>query len=432
MYDHHEPTRSPALFIHNARLNGTATDALIENGTFTAIAPALTPPEGAERLDAAGKLLVPAFYNAHTHAAMTFLRGYADDMELFAWLNNHIWPAEGRLTSEDIYWGTKLAILEMIHSGTVFFNDMYWEPEMALRAADEMGVRAAIGRLYIEASPGVILERNVLSTQALESAYRASSAKDRIQLTYAPHAVYTVSGITLRRIAEMARETGDRIHIHASETEKEVKDCMAANGMSPIAWLDTCGLLTSRTVLAHCVHLSEEDIAILNHRGTVAVHNPNSNFKLCSGQFDYRKVAEEARCRVALGTDGCASNNSLSMFDEMKLAALNAKIRSGDPTCGKAADIWRMATRDGAEAFGINAGVIAVGKLGDALLLDPDAPCLIPEHHLDANIVYAADPSCVDTVICAGRILMRNRRIDGEEAIIEAARAQLARHTQST
>ena len=420
-------TDSASLFIHHAKLNGDVVDALIENGIFTAIAPSLTAPQGITAIDADGKLLVPAFYNAHTHAAMSFLRGYADDMELFTWLNDHIWPAEGRLSSEDIYWGSKLAILEMIRSGTVFFNDMYWEPEMTLRAADEMGVRAAIGRLYIESSPGVILERNLLSTEALESAYRASSAKDRIQLTYAPHAVYTVSGITLRRIAEKAGASGGIIHIHASETRQEVDTCVKENGMSPIAWLDTCGLLTSRTVLAHCVHLSEADIELLRNRGTVAVHNPNSNYKLCSGQFDYLQVAEKARCRGALGTDGCASNNNLSMFDEMKLAALNAKIRSGVPTCGNAADIWEIATRGGAEAFGINAGVIAVGKLGDALLLDPDAPCLIPEHHLAANVVYAADPSCVDTVICAGRLLMRNRKIDGEEEILAGVREQLRR-----
>jgi 5-methylthioadenosine/S-adenosylhomocysteine deaminase len=412
------------LLIRNARLDGRMTDALIRDGVFQTIAPHIAvPQQGTPTLDAGGKILAPAFYNAHCHAAMTLLRGYADDMELFTWLNKFIWPAEGRLTTQDIYEGTRLAIIEMIHSGTVFFNDMYWEPEISLKAADEMGVRAAIGRLYIEESPGKILERNVLSTQALESAYRESAAKDRLLLTYAPHAIYSVSGITLRRIAETAKQDGGIIHIHASETRHEVEECQKANKMSPIAWLDTCGLLTPRTILAHCVHLSEADIALIRNRGSVAVHMPCSNYKLCSGAFDFRAVYETGHCRVALGTDGCASNNNLSMFDEMKFAALSAKLRSGDPACAKAEDVWRIATRESAEAFGIHAGVIGEGWLGDCILLDPDSPHLVPEHNLAANMVYSADTSCVDTVICAGRILMQDKAIPGERDIISAARA---------
>ena len=415
------------LLIRKAMFKGKITDALIEKGVFTAIAPSIDPPQGVPVLDAAGKILVPAFYNAHTHSAMTLLRGYADDMELFTWLNKFIWPAEAKLTTRDIYAGSRLAIVEMIRSGTVFFNDMYWEPEVTLKAAEEMGMRAAIGRLFIEESPGKILERNLLSTEALESAYKNSPARDRLQLTYAPHAIYTVSGITLKRIAEMSRSTGDRIHIHAAETRQEVDDCLKAHNMTPIAWLDTCGLLGPNTLLAHCVHLTPDDIALIRDRGAVAIHMPCSNYKLCSGQFDYKAVFEAGRCRTAIGTDGCASNNNLSMFDEMKLAAMNAKIRSGDPTCGKASDIWEIATRYGAEAFGIPSGVIGKGKLGDAVLLNPDLPCMAPKFNIHANIVYSADTSCVDTVICNGRILMKDAKIEGEEEILEEART-CARH----
>ena len=181
--------------------------------------------------------------------------------------------------------------------------------------------------------------------------------------------------------------------------------------MTPVAWLDKCGLLTDRTILAHGVHLADDDIRLIRDRGAVVVHNPCSNYKLCSGQFDFRRVFEEGGCRVALGTDGCASNNSLSFFDEMKLAALNAKIQSGDPECGKATDIWRIATRGGAQAFGLDGGEIAVGRLGDAILLDPSVPAFNPPRNLASALVYAADTSCVDTVICAGRVLMRHKAL---------------------
>lgn len=414
------------LLIRNATLDGDPVDLLVEDGMFRKIAPRIEA-DAARVLDAGGKLIVPPFYNAHTHAAMTLLRGYADDMELHTWLNDFIWPAEARLTAEDIYNGTRLAILEMIRTGTVFFSDMYWHPEATLRAVEEMGIRAAIGRLFIEGSPGTILERNVESNAVLEANHRASPARDRVLLTHAPHAVYTVSGTTLHSVAERADALGEFLHVHASETRREVEDCLRATGKTPIAWLDECGMLGPRTLLAHCVHLSEEDIARIRERGAVVVHMPCSNYKLTSGAFDYHATVERGKCRFALGTDGCASNNSLSMFDEMKLAALSAKLRSGQPTCGKDTDIWRAATRGGAEAFGLRGGVIAEGAAADALLLDQDHPMLVPEHNLAANMVYAADSACVDTVLCAGRILMANRRVDGEGAILDAARTSARR-----
>lgn len=411
-----------SLLIRNARLNGKTTDALIIDGIFKTIAPNIPAPEGIEVLDAKGKILAPAFYNTHTHSAMTLFRGYADDMELFTWLNNYIWPVEAHLTPEDVYIGTQLAIVEMIRSGTVFFNDMYWDPAATLRAADDMGMRAMVGRMYIEESPGVISQQNVKASRELEETWEASAAKDRVQLTYAPHAIYTVSEITLKRIAEEAKVTGNYIHIHASETKKEVDDCMKANGISPIAVLDRCGILTPKTVLAHCVHLSTEDIELIKKRGCIIAHMPNSNYKLCSGALKFKQIYQDVGCRLTIGTDGCASNNNLSMFDEMKLAALSAKLTSGDPSAGAASDILRITTEESAKAFGIHGGVIAEGYVGDAILLNPELPCMVPESHLDANIVYSADTSCVDSVICDGKILMKDQKIEGEKEIIEAAR----------
>lgn len=411
-----------SLLIRNARLDGKTTDALIIDGIFKTIAPSLSAPEGVEVLNAKGKILAPAFYNAHAHSAMTLFRGYADDMELFTWLNKYIWPAEAHLTPDDVYIGTKLAIVEMIRSGTVFFNDMYWDPAATLRAADEMGMRAMVGRMFIEESPGKILDQNIKASKELEKDWRGCSGKDRIKLTYGPHAIYTVSEITLKKIAEEAKITGDYIHIHAAETKKEVDDCIKANGITPIAVLDRCGILTPKTVLAHCVHLTKEDMKLIRARGSIIAHMPISNYKLCSGALKFKEIYEEIGCRFTIGTDGCASNNNLSMFDEMKLAALSAKLGSGDPSSGAAADILRIATEEGAEAFGIHGGKIAEGYVGDAILLNPELPCMVPESHLDANIVYSADTSCVDTVICDGKILMEDRFIRGEQEIIEAAR----------
>ncbi len=414
------------LLLRNTRLDGVATDVWIENGRFARIAPVIDAP--AERvIDAGGKLLVPAFYNAHSHAAMTLLRGYADDLPLQPWLQEYIWPAEARLTPDDVYHGTRLAILEMLRTGTVFFNDMYWHPQAALRAVEDMGVRAGLGRLFIEERPGTVREPCRTANALLEDAYRRSSARDRVMLSYAPHAVYTVSGTTLRAVAEQAADSDALLHIHASETRHEVEECLRSTGLTPVAWLDACGVLGPRTVLAHGVHLTPDDIARIRDRGAVVAHMPCSNLKLTSGLFDYEAVVERGGCRVALGTDGCASNNNLSMFEEMKFAALCAKSRSGNPTCGKDTDVLRLATRGGAEAFGLRAGMVAEGFEADALLLDPDHPLLVPEHNLAANLVYSADSACVHTVLCAGRVVLDAGHVEDEAQILAAARASARR-----
>ena len=413
-----------SLLIRNVRLDGGGTDVLIEGNRFVRIAPGIEC-EGARVIDGSGKAIVPPFYNTHTHAAMTLLRGYADDMELFTWLNDYVWPAEAKLTGDDIRIGTRLAALEMIRTGTVFFNDMYWYQPDTVRAVREMGLRAAVGLLYISGSDGEVLERNRRCNEELLELGDDSSV--RISVTYAPHAVYTVAEPILRAVAEDSARTGRVIHIHASETAREVEECVGAHGMSPVAYLDSLGVLGPRTVLAHAVHLSDEDIDIIRERKSWISHCPCSNFKLASGQFRYHKAVELGGCRFTLGTDGCASNNNLSMLEEMKFAALSAKNESGEPTAGRDGDILHAATRAGAEAFGIDAGLIEEGKLADALLVDLAHPLMTPDYHLAANLVYSADSSVIDTVICDGRILMENRRIDGEEEILADARRTCVR-----
>ena len=412
------------LLIRNTRVNGAPVDALIKDNRFAALGAGLDASAGVEVLDAGGMAMIPAFYNAHTHAAMSLFRGFADDLDLFVWLNEYIWPAEAKLTPEDIYDGSRLAILEMIKTGTVFFNDMYWHQAETVRAAEEMWVRAAIGLLYIESSPGVVLERNVRDNAAIVAA--RGSYSDRIMVIPAPHAIYTVSGLTLERVREEAQAFGGYLHIHAAETRREVDDCRQAHQATPIAYLDRLGVLGPRTILAHCCHLTDDDIALLRERDCVVAHNPCSNLKLVSGRFRFQAAAQ-AGIRIALGTDGCSSNNNLSMLEEMKFAALAAKDEAGDPTAGKAEDVFAAATVDSARAFGLEAGEIAPGQLADCLLLDNDNSLLVADHHLLANVVYSADSSCIDTVICNGRVLMRHRVVPGEEEIIARGRAAAGR-----
>ena len=400
--------------LKNVVLNGKITSILIENNLISAIAPDLDCPD-AEFFDGNGKLAVlPPFYNAHNHAAMTLLRGYAEDMELFDWLSNHIWPVEAKLSAEDIYIGTKLAAVEMIRSGTVYFNDSYWHPEAALRAVKETGMRATLGMLYL----GNISDDAKAANAAL---IEAAQDVETIQVAHTPHAIYTVDKPTLQKIAAMMETDGRKVHIHVSETAKEVEDCLKEHNMTPVEYLDSLGLISERAMLAHCVHLTDRDREIIAAKGAYIAHNPVSNMKLCSGMFNF-EAAKKAGCRIAIGTDGTSSNNNLSMIDEMKSAALTAKVTAALPTAGKTADIFHAATVTGAEFAGVDAGIIAAGKVADMILVDLDHPVMSAGYDLIADMVYAADSSVIDSVICNGKFLMQNRIIPQEKEIIAEAR----------
>ena len=405
------------ILIKNAVLNNVVCDIAIENGVFTAVEKTITLP--AEKvIDAKGRYAIcPPFYNTHTHMAMTLLRGYADDLELFDWLSNHIWPAEALLTEEDVYIGTKLAILEMIKSGTIFFNDSYWHPRAIAKAAMEMGVKAEVGLLYLSIEDGSVL-KNEQNEALLDM---KDVLPEQIRIAHSPHAIYTVSSERLKKVVADAVLDGRRIHIHAAETKKEFDDCLKEHKMTPIAYLNSLGVLTSKTILAHCVHLTDDDRRIIAQTGAVIAHNPVSNQKLCSGIFDWHE-ASAAGCRITIGTDGCSSNNNLSMFEEMKFAALSAKVSSMDPKCGKAEEIYQAATVNGAEAFGYHSGVIAPGYDADAILVDLDCPEMVGDYNLVSNLVYAASKDVVNTVISSGKIIMENKAVSGEREIISSAR----------
>lgn len=407
-----------SIKISQVLFNNNIVDVAIENDRIQAIAPRLGGAFDTV-IDGHNKLLIPPFYNTHCHAAMTLLRGIADNLELMEWLEKHIWPAENNLTAEAVYHGSKLAILEMIKSGTVFFNDMYFFPEETLRAAEEMGIRAAIGMIAIDTTLPEKRSKYIYDNERLFE--KRSEYSDRMILTLAPHAVYTVHEKTLREIAGRSALENLPIHIHLSETSGEVEQCMALHKMSPVQYLDKLNLLTPRTVAAHAVHLSDEDIEILAERKVSVSYNPCSNYKLSSGRFRYRDLMN-AGVNITFGTDGCASSDNLSMFDEMKFGALGAKNEQNSSTACSVNEIFDCATHAGAAAFGINSGVIAEGRKADLVLIDLDTPMMIASHNPVSNLVYAADSSCVDTVICNGKILMQNRIVPGEKEIIAQAR----------
>lgn len=407
-----------SILLHNVTLNRQKTDILIENGRFAKIAPQQKAP-AAQIVDCKGLAVLPAFYNTHSHAGMSLFRGISDDKNLFDWLNHDIWPREARLTPQMIYTATKFSILEMLKSGTVFFADMYFEPEMILKAAAEMGVRAAVSLSTCD----LFDPRRRKSEEAKVEAYMAlpNPAPERLSKVLTIHAVYTASAELIRFNVETAAKHNLRLHIHACETAKEVADCRKQHGCSPIQYLDKLGALSDKTILAHAVFLDDADIDLLAEKGVWLSTNPSSNYKLASGVFMLQKLLDRG-CKITMGTDSMASNNNLSMLDEMKLCALSAKIQSNNPTAGAAADIFKIATRNGAEAFGIDAGEIQEGRLADCILVNLDNHFLVPDYNLVSNMVYAADSSCIDTVICNGQIVMQNRRLSGEAELLDDIR----------
>jgi len=405
-----------SILIKNCLLNQKETDVFIEENKISEISPKCGESAD-EIIDGRGKAIIPGLVNAHTHAAMTLLRGYADDMALNQWLEQKIWPLEAKLTEDDVYWGAKLACLEMIKSGTTFFNDMYWHWSGTARAVNEMGIRAAISLVFIDnLDPEKAKEQIKLN----EKIYRENkNFGKRIIFAMGPHSIYTVSEQSLVWIKEFAQRNGLPIHIHVSETKEEVDNCIKTNKLRPIEYLDKIGFLGPNVIACHCVWVNKNEIDILSKNHVKVVINPTSNMKLASGLFPYKEMKN--KLTVCLGTDGCSSNNNLDMLEAMKIAALSQKINSNDPMSLSAKEAFDMGTINGAKAFNLNCGEIKEGKLADILLIDLKKPEMMPMHDLTSNLVYSANGSCVDTVICDGKIIMKGGKVENEEKIIEKA-----------
>jgi len=371
-------------------------------------------------LDGRRKALIPGFVNAHTHAAMTLLRGYADDMPLQDWLSTRIWPAERKLTPEAIYWGTKLACLEMIKSGTTCFNDMYFHMDQAAKAVEESGIRGVLSEGFIDLFDPARAEEQFRQARTVVRAIEGMRC-DRVVPALGPHAIYTVSADSLREIRRWSDESGHLIHVHVSETKAEVDAARKDHGKTPVEYLDALGVLGPRVVAAHSVWLEEPEVRTFASRGVSVAHCPVSNMKLAVGRAMPLAAMRAAGVPVSLGTDGPASNNSLDMFQTMKAAALLHKFSADDARAAAAGDVFAMATAGGARALHLDAGSIEVGKLADLVLLDLRRPEMTPTHDLVSNVVYAATSGCVDTVVCDGRVVMEGRRVPGEDEVLEKA-----------
>lgn len=359
-------------------------------------------------IDGKNMILMPGLVNAHTHIAMSLLRNYADDLPLHEWLNEKIWPIEAKMNEEDIYWGSMITIAEMISSGTTTFCDMYDFMEMVAKAVDETGVRGVLSYGAIE-RPG----QNDAKIERYRNFYRNchGMSDGRVRVMIAPHAPYTCSDEYILRLKALADELGVGIHIHLSETEKEVNDSRMEYGMSPIQRMNDIGLFDTPTIAAHCVHVDDTDIQIIKDKNVFPVNNPTSNLKLASGFAPVEKMLN-AGILVALGTDGSSSNNNVNMFEEIHLASILNKAVNKDATSVSAYQVLEMATINGAKALGLagEIGSIEEGKKADLILINTNKPHLQPLNNEISAIAYSAQASDVDTVIVDGKILMESRK----------------------
>jgi len=401
--------------VTNALLDGEPVGLRTQEKIIIEIGPGVRAQPGDDVIDAGGGILVGPLINGHTHAAMTLFRGYGDDLPLMRWLEEKIWPIERRLEPEDVYWGTRLACLEMIRSGTVRFWDMYWHAPAAARAVADAGMRATVAAPLIDVDG----RSEQMRAAALDTLDELADAPDRIDAGLAPHAIYTVTEDSLRWIAKLAAERDIPVQIHLSETEQEVIDCLAAHGERPARYLDRVGLLSPRTVLAHGVWVDQDELELIAARGATVVTNPVANLKLAvGGVFPYPQ-ARAAGVRVGLGTDGPGSNNSLDLFSDMKTFALVQKHAANDPAAIDAVETWEIATGQKAPALGA-APALEAGQPADFLLLRAGAPEL-SFGELPAALVYAASGAVVETTVVGGQPLMRDGVIDGAEEVLVRA-----------
>jgi len=357
-------------------------------------------------------LLIPGFVNAHTHAAMSLLRGLADDLPLHDWLNNHVWPAESRWVNEEfVHDGSQLAMAEMLRCGTTCFNDMYFFPDIAARAAAACGMRAAVGLIVLDFPTVWANDANEYIHKGLEvhDHYRDDPL---ISTLFAPHAPYTVSDEPLQRIRTLADELDIGIHMHVHETAGEIDNAMASNGRRPLARLHDLGLLTPGLLAVHMTQLAGEEISTFADAGAHVVHCPESNLKLASGFCPVRTL-EAAGVNVALGTDGAASNNDLDMLGEMRSAALLGKAVANDASALPAHTALRMATLNGARALGLGeaTGSLVPGKWADAAAVRLDTLETQPLYDPVSQLVYACGREQVSDVWVAGRQLLKDRRL---------------------
>jgi 5-methylthioadenosine/S-adenosylhomocysteine deaminase len=375
-------------------------------------------------VDLKGKLIMPGLVNGHGHAAMTMFRNYADDLKLMDWLFNKIFPLEDKLNDEIVYWGTKLAILEMIKSGTTTYTDMYFFMNSTAKAVSESGIRACLSRGLVGDTDNVEVSDKFKEALDLYKEYNNSS-NGRIKVNLGPHSVFTCSLPYLKGVVSKSEELNIPIQIHLSETRDEVDNCYKKYGVSPVKLLEDIGMLSSSTIAAHCVVLDDEDINILSKHKVNVVHNPGSNLKLASGISPVCKMRSKG-INVCLGTDGAASNNNLDMFEEIRTATYIQKVFTNDPTALAVDEVLKMATVNGAAALGFDKlGAVKLGMKADLVILNTEKPYYYPKYNTKAAIVYSGNSSDVEMVIIDGKLIMENNNIltmDEEKILYETQR----------
>jgi 5-methylthioadenosine/S-adenosylhomocysteine deaminase len=362
-------------------------------------------------IDAQNKLVMPGLINTHTHAAMTMLRGIADDLPLEVWWQKYIFPIEKKFGNQEyVRIGVALAAIEMIKSGTTSFSDMYFYEDDAAEVCKKIGIRAFLGEGILD-FPTPDCKTPDDSIKYIEKLYEKWGKDEIVHLEVAPHTPYTCNPENLKKAQALAEKLDLPLHIHVSETASEVAESRKNRGCSPVEHLEKIGFLSDRVKAVHCVHLSHDDILILKKRGVKVSHCQESNMKLASGNAPIVELMDEGVV-VGLGTDGAASNNNLDMFDEMDAVAKVHKVVRSDPTVMNAKDVLRMATVDGAKVMmKPDIGSLEVGKVADLILLDLERPHLTPLYNIYSHLVYSAGGSEVDTVIINGKLVMENRNI---------------------
>jgi 5-methylthioadenosine/S-adenosylhomocysteine deaminase len=378
-----------------------------------------------EVIDGYNHVILPAFYNAHTHAPMTLERGWAEDLPFDRWLNEKIWVAESALTEDDVYWGAALAACEMIRAGIVGCADHYFWMDQVARVVSESGMKALLAWCVFGLGADKEIGGATLNT-TLDFARRWHLAADgRVRVALGPHSPYMCSDEFLRQVVDAAHELQVGIHLHVAESADQVENSLKAHGQTPVAHLAALGVFAESlsTIAAHCIVVTAEDMAILAEQHVYVAHCPKTYLKLAMGMAPLPRLIE-ANIAVALGTDGPASNNDLNLLEVMRLTGLYHKNAQLKPEALPHTLILRLATGAGARALGFDrVGVIAPGQCADVIMFDTDRPHWIPRHDLEANIVYAAHPSDITHVLCNGRWLLRDGRLTtlDEERILHEA-----------
>lgn len=401
--------RNVTVAVDGIFVEGTASVRIEGTKVVELSGEALPPREGETIVDAAGKLAIPGLVNAHTHLPMVLFRGLADELEFDEWWRERIRPVEETLGPEEIYWGSLLGLAEMIRSGTTALADMYFATDAVGRAVDEVGVRAVLSYGMVASQLDARGEEELRQTAAVVARWNGAG-EGRIQAAVSPHTIDTCAEAVWREAIALAGKHEVILHTHLAETKEEVERCRATRGMSPVAYLYGLGAFSVPTLAAHCVHVDDEDIALLAEHDVAVAHCPKSNAKLGAGIAPVASMLE-AGVRVALGTDGAASNNRLDLIEEMRMATLLQKGTSLDATVLPAHEVFGMATCVGAEALCVGQGALAVGSEADIVLVDLGEVNTLPVYDPISSLVYAALGSNVTDVMVAGRFLMRDREL---------------------